>query len=145
MSEISTSKKFGRGQYRLYLMPGRFAVCRLGAGERVPDRPADEGFWSATAERGIWTLVCREEVVPETATAETGWRGLRVGGELPFDEVGVLADLSVALAAAAVSIYVVSTFGTDYLFVRAADLDQARSALEAAGCRVTEEAESASR
>ena len=58
---------------------------------------------------------------------------LRVAGAMPFTLVGVLASLTGPVAAAGVGIFVVSTFDTDYLFLRAADLDRAVAALRDAG------------
>jgi hypothetical protein len=52
--------------------------------------------------------------------------------EGPFDlstTVGVLAALAEPLAQAGVSLYVVSTFDTDYLFVRGEQVDLARATL----------------
>jgi hypothetical protein len=56
-----------------------------------------------------------------------------VEGPLSFSLTGVLAELLAPLAAAGVSIFALSTFDTDYLLVRAAQLDLALDALNAAG------------
>ena len=82
------------------------------------------------------SVVCREEVVPGGVRCERGWRCLRVAGTLDFSLVGVLALLLVPLAGAGVAVFCVSTFDTDYLLVRDADLARATEALGAAGHRV---------
>ncbi len=46
---------------------------------------------------------------------------------------GVLAGLSQALAAVGISLFAVSTFDTDYLFVKTDDLTSALAALRGAG------------
>jgi hypothetical protein len=79
------------------------------------------------------SIVCLVERVPEGVMAVRGWRGLRVAGPLDFALVGILAALAVPLAAAGVSIFAVSTYDTDYLFVREQDSETAIRALEAAG------------
>jgi hypothetical protein len=56
-----------------------------------------------------------------------------VAGSLPFTLVGVLAALTTALAKAGVSVFAFSTFDTDYLLVKAADVPKALTALRAAG------------
>jgi len=71
--------------------------------------------------------------VPPDVQAQRGYRGLAVRGPLDFNLVGVLASLAGPLAAASVSIFAVSTFDTDYLFVRESDLDRAVAALRHAG------------
>ncbi len=71
--------------------------------------------------------------VPAGATAETGWRCLQVEGPLAFEMTGVLAALSAPLARAEIPIFVVSTYDTDYLLVKAVDLDSACDALRDEG------------
>jgi hypothetical protein len=65
--------------------------------------------------------------------AQRGYRGLVVRGPLDFSQVGILAALSAVLAAASISLFVVSTYDTDYLFVRDEDLNRAVAVLHAAG------------
>jgi hypothetical protein len=79
------------------------------------------------------SVVCREEDVPAGASAERGWRALEVAGPLDFSLTGIVASLVSPLADAAVPIFVLSTFDTDYLLVREPDLPRAVEALRAAG------------
>jgi hypothetical protein len=73
------------------------------------------------------------ESVPASWKAETGWRCLKVMGPLDFALIGVLADLSCTLARAAISVFVISTYETDYVFVRARDLERAVVVLRECG------------
>jgi hypothetical protein len=50
---------------------------------------------------------------------------------------GVLAGLATPLATAAISMFAISTYDTDYVLVRRHDLDRAVHALEEAGHRVS--------
>ena len=81
-------------------------------------------------------MVCAQDTVPEGVTAERGWRCFRVAGKLDFSLVGVIASLSAALADAGISVFVTSTFATDYLLVRCEDLPAAAAAWRGAGHRV---------
>ncbi|KAH8047983.1 hypothetical protein JL722_12772 [Aureococcus anophagefferens] len=58
---------------------------------------------------------------------------LKVKGPLPFHLVGVLSHLSATLAAAGVSIFVNSTYDTDYVMVKDDTLHAAVDALKAGG------------
>lgn len=49
---------------------------------------------------------------------EGGWRCFKVVGPLDFGLVGILANLSNALAAKSISLFVVSTYDTDYILVK---------------------------
>ena len=75
------------------------------------------------------SIVCPEEQVPGDLTAERDWRAFKVEGPLDFALVGILAELSGALAAAEVSLFAISTYDTDYLLVRAGKLAEAKRAL----------------
>jgi hypothetical protein len=76
------------------------------------------------------SIVCAENhVASDECRAEPGWRCLRVSGTLDFETVGVIAALSTVLAVAKISLFVVSTYNTDYLLVRQDDLSSAIAAL----------------
>jgi hypothetical protein len=121
----------------LDLMPGSFAICRLDAAAAVPPWAMRLGFSSITRTSNELSIVCGVDDVPDAVRAQRGYRGLVVRGPLDFDLVGIVASLAGALSAAAISIFVVSTYDTDYLFVREADLDRAVAVLRAAGNSVT--------
>lgn len=116
----------------LDLLDGAYAVCRLDAGEPPPEWAAGP-FVSVTRTAAELSVVCPEEVVPPGVRAEGGWRCLRVRGPLGFGMTGVLAGLASPLAASGVSIFVVSTYDTDYLLVQQRDLGRAGDALARAG------------
>ena len=67
---------------------------------------------------------------------EGGWRALRIIGPLAFDLVGVIASITVPLAAADIGVFVVSTFDTDLVLVQDTDLDVAIDVLGGAGHRI---------
>jgi hypothetical protein len=123
---------------RLQVLAERFAVCRLPPDAPIPPRPQACGLWSATLTGHELSLVLPESVAPPGVPTERGWRALEVAGPLDFALTGVMASLSGALAAAGISLFVVSTYDTDYVLVREHDLARAKEALEAAGHRVAE-------
>jgi hypothetical protein len=114
-------------------LPGLFAVCRLGPDEAIPSWLPSCEFWSITRTDEELSVVAPEGAVPGTWQAERGWRCLKVQGPLDFGLTGILSSLSVPLAAAGISVFVLSTYDTDYLFVHAADLEKAANALAAGG------------
>ena len=118
---------------KLELLPGRYAVARLGPTEAAPDWATGGAFSCVSRSRQELSVVCEEGRVPAGVQCERGWRALRVAGRLEFDATGVLASMAVPLAEAEVPIFAVSTFDTDYLLVKEADLDRAREVLEAVG------------
>lgn len=112
---------------------GRFAVCKLPPDSAVPAWATAGDVFSVTRTGDELSVVCRQEAVPTGTHAEAGWRCLRVAGAIPFTVVGVLASLTTPVAAAGIGIFAVSTFDTDYLFVKEAEFPLAVAALRRTG------------
>jgi len=117
----------------LSLLTERLAICRLEGDAPVPDWALVGSFASVTRSPDELSVVCPLRNVPPGVRCEPGWRGLRVQGPLDFSLVGVMAALAAPLASAGVSMFALSTYDTDYLLVRATDVDAAVAALEAVG------------
>jgi hypothetical protein len=120
----------------LELLPENVAVCRLEPGSQVPDWATQGSFYSVTKTVDEISVVCLERVVPGDTRAERGWRMLRVEGQLDFSMTGVLARLTRPLAEAGISVFVLSTYDTDYLLIRGRDIASAVAALRTKGHRV---------
>jgi hypothetical protein len=121
--------------HQLTLTPLRdlFAVCRLDKDAPVPPWASSGEFISITRTADELSVVCPQSVVPDSIKCEQGWRCLRVAGSMDFSMVGVVASLVTPLAEAGVSVFVVSTFDTDYFLVKEDDLARATAVLRAAG------------
>jgi uncharacterized protein len=131
-------RRRGRKGYRpavvkLYVLDDLYAVVRCDPDAPLPDWACGGPFWSVTRSDAELSVVCREDDVPATASAERGWCALELAGPLDFSLTGVVSALVVPLAEAEVPIFVLSTFETDYLLVRERDLERSVSALTAAG------------
>lgn len=119
---------------KLQSLNGEFAVCKLPSLEEV-DFSRELVFLSKTAEE--LSLLCEADAVPpNTLALETGWRGLKICGELDFGMIGVIAGISGLLAEKGVSVFVVSTYNTDYIFVKDGQYRDAVEALREGGYTV---------
>ena len=117
----------------LSLLPQTFAVCRLAPSAPFPAWAAAGAWFAMTKTSDELSIVCDQAAVPTSVQAERGWRNLKVQGPLDFALTGVLAALAGPLAAAEISVFAVSTFDTDYLLVKEADLARALQTLTDAG------------
>ena len=122
---------------RLLPLPGTLAVCRLEPTAAVPVW-AEGGFTSVTRTKDELSVVCYANRVPAEVRAVRDWKAWRVAGTLEFSMVGVLASLAGPLANDGVSIFVMSTFDTDYLLVREPQAARAIASLRAAGIGVSD-------
>ena len=127
----------GRG-LELVWVAGRYAICRLGGAEEVPEWGRG-AFVTVSRTAEELSIVCDFERVPGEVSAEGPFLLLRVAGSLDLGLVGILASLAGPLARAEVPIFAISTFETDYLLVRESDRERAESALVAAGHRFLDE------
>jgi hypothetical protein len=119
--------------HHLAVLPELFAVCRLDAAAAIPAWAAAGRFFSITRTDQELSIVCLQSSVPDGIRCERDWRCLQVAGPLPFTMVGVLHSLVEPLARAGISLFALSTFDTDYLLVKAADLARTIDALRQHG------------
>ena len=113
----------------LVVSPDLFAVCRLRADQSIPGWALSGSFCSLTRTHDELSIVCPQELVPEEVQAERGWKSLKVEGKLDFSLVGILSSLASSLANVGVSLLAISTYDTDYFFVKESDLDRGVGAL----------------
>jgi hypothetical protein len=117
----------------LRLMQERFAISQLAPDAPLPAWVMQGAFCSVTRTCDELSIVAEEFRVPAGIKSQPGWRVFRVHGPFPLSEVGVMASLTAPLADARVSLFVASTFDTDYLLVPQEQLASAIVTLERAG------------
>ena len=119
--------------FSLILLPDRLTICRLPPDALLPSWSESNGLQAIIRTSDELCIICAEDNVPANITAEPNWRALKVRGPLVFSEVGVIASLANPLAEAGISIFVISTFETDYILVKMRDLEAAVENLREAG------------
>jgi hypothetical protein len=120
----------------LRVIDGRYAICRLEPAAPVPDWATGRFLLSITRTPAELSIVCPDEQVPADVSCDRGWRVLAVQGPLDLATTGVVASIAGPLAASGLSLFVVSTYDTDYVLVKDASLREAIAALAAGGHRV---------
>jgi len=123
--------------FDLSLLPNQYVILKLAADAKIPAWATNGEYFSVTRTSEELSIVTAYQKVPTQMNSERKWRALKVHGPFALDEVGVLAALVTPLSEAAISIFVISTFDTDYLLINEQQCDAAISALENEGHRVT--------
>ena len=118
---------------QLYALDELYAIVRLEPDAPFPEWARSGHFWSVTRSDSELSVVCSQDAVPAGTSAERGFVAFEVAGPLDFSLTGVVSSLVAPLADAAISIFVLSTFETDYLLVRERDHERAVEALTLAG------------
>ena len=126
---------------KLLVLDDELGIARLDATDPTPAWAAQRSLSSVTRTAEELSIVCAAAAIPAGVKAVRGCRCLRVAGRLDFSLTGVLASIAGPLAAVKVSIFVVSTFDTDYVLVPGESFAAATEALEAAGHEVVSERE----
>lgn len=125
--------------YTIARFPETLAVVRLGPGAEIPSWAESSSIFSVTATASETSLVCAARNVPAKARHHKPYTAFAVepGGDTDFDlateAVGVLVALLTPLVRDGVSVFVCSTFDTDWLLVPSADADRAEEAWRRSG------------
>jgi hypothetical protein len=123
-------------QLLLTLFPGSYAIARLAPHEKFAVDYSRSSFFVLTKTDAELSVVCEQADLPAGVRAELDRRVLRVDSVLTFALTGILSSLAVPLADAAISIFAVSSFDTDYILIANRDIEQAIAVLESAGHKV---------
>ena len=116
---------------------GTYGVALYQAITEIPNMAHESEFFNVTRTESEVSLVCEQQYIEGEKAIHKGLKALRISGKLEFDEVGILYGLTKTLAAKKVSVFNISTYHTDYLFVAGTDLDKAKQALIKNGYVVT--------
>lgn len=82
-------------------------------------------------------LICLSDSVPENVIAQDpGWKAFYIEGKLDFSMLGVLAKITSILADLSIPVCALSTFDTDYFFIKKSEFRTALSALYEAGYEI---------
>lgn len=115
-------------------LPQTLSVCKV-ADLSLVDPDSVPLFIGRTGDE--ISVVCPTDKVPDNPLeCDDGWRAFRIAGQLEFSMVGVLAGISRILADAGISIFVVSTYDTDYILVKAGRFDETLRILSESGYEV---------
>lgn len=115
---------------KLELSSKKYAVMRFEKDEALPEWVYKADWFSITKTDDELSVVCSEEVVEFEGMIEKDFRMFKVVGPLDFSMVGIIAQLSNICQLASVSIFVLSTYDTDYLMIREKDTNVAIKAFE---------------
>lgn len=119
--------------------PDEYTVLRLDPATPVPaELFTSPGLVSVLRTEAELSVVCPSGPAErlDAQRVEPGWRLLTVRGPLEFSLTGIMAMLAGTLAAAGVGLFALSSFDTDHVLVKAADLDRATAAFREAGHEV---------
>ena len=126
-----------REKFSLSLLKNSYAICRLPAAAEAPRVPVASEFWSCTRTSNELSIVCETDQSPSDAVVDGDWRIVFIAAQMELDMVGVLASVLEPLRDAGISVFALSTFDTDYVLIREANVAKALSALRSVGYEIS--------
>ena len=118
---------------RLSILPQDYAIYSCPLDIDIPNIDPVANFLSVTWTPIEVTVVSSESPVLDQYKKSIGWKCIKVVGSFDFHEIGVLAGIAVPLAQSNISIYVISTYETDYILVDSNKIEMAVSCLTETG------------
>lgn len=111
-----------------------FSVCKVEDYSLV-NLDAEYSFIGKTDEEK--SLVCiTNDIPPNAIRCDDGWNGFRIQGVLDFSLIGILSKISSVLADNGISIFAVSTYNTDYVFIKEEKYQKALEVLKQFGYKI---------
>ena len=127
-------------QRRLHfsLLKDKYGICTLPNTTQIPKWALMESLVSITRTKEELTIVCRQDIIPSQYQSDLNWRCFRIDGTFDLNQLGVISSVSLPLAEAGISIYVISTYKTDYFLVQEEKIKQTISVLSGSGHTITQ-------
>lgn len=120
----------------LQRLADRYTLHRLSSGSPLPAGLTEEPFYAVLRSDDELSVCCRERLPVASDRREDGWAAMRVAGPLDFALTGIVAGLTAPLAEAGIPVFVISSFDTDYLLVKADRLAAACEVLIGQGATI---------
>ena len=118
---------------KLQLLEEKFTISKMPQFAELPSVFAKGEMCFVMRTDDDLTIISPEFMAPDNGQQEIGYRCIRIAGQTPSNTIGVLISLVKPLTEAGISIFAVSTFSSDYIFLMEEHLVKATQALQHAG------------
>ena len=125
-------------QLKLSLLKDKYGICTLPNTAQIPDWAQMEYLVFITRTRDELTIVSRQDLIPSQYQCDLNWCCFKVDVVFDLNQIGVISAISSPLADAGISIYVISTYNTDYFLVQQDKVEKAISVLSDSGHSISE-------
>ena len=120
----------------LLILRETFTICRLDKDAPIPDWVFQGNLYSVTRTEDELSIVCPLINVPKGIVCNQGWSCLKVKGPLDLSLTGIISSIASTLERENISLFLISTYDTDYVMVKEKNLEKAIFALTEAGQQI---------
>ncbi|SDJ11438.1 ACT domain-containing protein [Alteribacillus bidgolensis] len=120
----------------LKLLEDTYSLCKVS--NEFDIRSTTSQIFCTIKESGVTTLIYKQDQIADGNFLDVshGWKVLRVEAKLEFSQTGILYSIIAPLSKAEISILVVSSFDTDYIFFKEENFDNALDVLRIEGYQI---------
>jgi uncharacterized protein len=118
---------------KLHLLDDKFVISKMPQFAEIPSVFIKGELCFVMRTDEDLTIISPEFMAPNNVQQEIGYRCFRISGEIPHDATGILTAVLQPLSESGISVFVVSTFHSDYIFLLEEHLVKATQALQHAG------------
>lgn len=141
IDDRALSRKECQVDIRLEMLEPEFHIARLDSDKKIELAKVPKPWFASRTDEEFSLLFPGDfdiggAIKDQIVHIEKNWVGFRVCGKLEFELVGVASKVTSILAVAGISLLAVSTFDTDYFFVKTPSKSDAIVALENSGIPV---------
>jgi uncharacterized protein len=126
--------------FNLTVLEKKYSIYKFQKGSVLPEWIYSSEFWSVTnSEEELSVVTAQTDHTSEWTYCNKDWRIFKIEGPLDFSLIGVIADISVILKEANISVFIISTYNTDYILVKEKDLNTSIAFLQKKGYNIRQE------
>jgi uncharacterized protein len=107
---------------QLKLLTETFNIYQLKPEAELPSAVFSCNFYSITKTIDEVSVITDQFIDYPFAKSNPDWKGFKVDGILDFSLTGIINDITKPLKENGISVFVLSTYNTDYIFVKADSL-----------------------
>jgi len=109
----------------LELLENEYSVYKFDPEYGINGNILTNDFISITRTKDELSIIAQKNELNGFLEVENGWKIFKINGILNFSLVGILSKISTILANENISIFVMSTFNTDYIMVKKENIKNA--------------------
>jgi len=102
----------------------KYSIYQLSTKQEIPEEIISSEFYSITKTEDEISIVTNYNFDFKQIKSSKNWKGFKVDGTMDFSLVGIINDITKPLKDNGISVFVLSTYNTDYLFVKEENFDK---------------------
>jgi hypothetical protein len=110
-----------------------FTIMQIDTDQPIPASVFDCDFYSITKTKDEVSIIVNRHIGIPNARISEVWRGFKVEGILDLSLVGIINDIITPLKENSISVFVTSTYNTDYVLVKKSSFDKSIEIFENTG------------